>query len=336
MIDSTDILIIGGGIIGCALFHRLAERSARVILIEQNQLASKTTGDSGGFIRKINTDPFINERSCESFDDYMSSAASCGFVRTGLTTRIANSQLADIYKNTASINKSNYPFTIQRVSPDSLLVYEPAAGHINTRLTCAHWVLEANRHEARHYENMEVLNLLLRGDSVCGVRTNQGDISCNKIILATGYQSMKLLQPFGINPTLSIKSFHYIIYKAAAIYLECAQLDLLDGIYLFPLSNGDLLAGYLNEDRLVDDYFLEHNLDENLASSLHCLLGQKFHWLTGLDYAIKTSFDAFTPDHHGVLDYTKIKGLILATGWSSGGIKIAPAVAKRVIQKLEE
>lgn len=339
MIDKTDILIIGGGIIGCAIFHRLAAMSAKVILIEQNHIASKTTGDSGGFIRKINTDPFISELSCDSFDDYMNNAEFCGFVRTGLTTRIVNPQLADVYKNTASIDKNNYPFAIKRVSPDHLLIYEPAAGCINPRLTCAYWVEIANHYGARHYEHLEVLNLLERGDSVYGVRTTQGDIHCNKIILAAGYQSLKLLQAFGmrdIDVSLSIKSFQYIIYKAAAIHLESAYLDLQDGIYLFPLSNGDLLVGYLYKDSLVVDYLLENRQDEELAKSLHHLLSQTFHWLTRLDYTIKKSFDAYTSDEHGLLDYTSVKGLILATGWSSGGIKIAPAVAKRVIQKLEE
>ncbi len=47
---STDVLVIGGGIVGAASAYHLARRGAAVILLEANQLASGATGRNLGYI----------------------------------------------------------------------------------------------------------------------------------------------------------------------------------------------------------------------------------------------------------------------------------------------
>jgi glycine/D-amino acid oxidase-like deaminating enzyme len=45
---STDVLIIGGGILGCATAHYLAQRSVEVLLIERNALNREASGANAG------------------------------------------------------------------------------------------------------------------------------------------------------------------------------------------------------------------------------------------------------------------------------------------------
>ena len=47
---STDVLVIGGGVVGAASAYHLARRGASVILLEANQLASGATGRNLGYI----------------------------------------------------------------------------------------------------------------------------------------------------------------------------------------------------------------------------------------------------------------------------------------------
>jgi len=43
-----DVLIIGGGIVGCSAAHYLAKRGASVVLLEKNGIGSGASGRSGG------------------------------------------------------------------------------------------------------------------------------------------------------------------------------------------------------------------------------------------------------------------------------------------------
>ncbi len=47
----TDVLIIGGGVIGCATAFHLTRRGAKVTVLERGQIASGMTSKSGGFIQ---------------------------------------------------------------------------------------------------------------------------------------------------------------------------------------------------------------------------------------------------------------------------------------------
>ena len=50
MSTSTDVLIIGGGIVGAATDYHLSRRGAKVILLESDRLASGATGRNLGYI----------------------------------------------------------------------------------------------------------------------------------------------------------------------------------------------------------------------------------------------------------------------------------------------
>ena len=50
MVESTDVLVIGGGIVGAATAYQLAKRGASVTLLEADQLASGATGRNLGYI----------------------------------------------------------------------------------------------------------------------------------------------------------------------------------------------------------------------------------------------------------------------------------------------
>ena len=53
-LKNPDFLIIGGGILGCAIAWNLARRSkSKVLLLERQELATATTSKAAGLIRKI-------------------------------------------------------------------------------------------------------------------------------------------------------------------------------------------------------------------------------------------------------------------------------------------
>src|SRR4051812_5216617 len=54
----TDIVVVGGGIIGAAVTYRLAQAGARVELLDAGQLAGGTSGASFAWLNANNKPPF--------------------------------------------------------------------------------------------------------------------------------------------------------------------------------------------------------------------------------------------------------------------------------------
>src|SRR5260221_512659 len=50
--ESADVVIAGGGIMGCALAYQLAKRDVDVLLIERETLGSQSTGKCAGGVRQ--------------------------------------------------------------------------------------------------------------------------------------------------------------------------------------------------------------------------------------------------------------------------------------------
>ena len=52
MIDQADVVIIGGGINGCALAYELSKKDTKVVVVERSSLAAGATGRCGAGIRQ--------------------------------------------------------------------------------------------------------------------------------------------------------------------------------------------------------------------------------------------------------------------------------------------
>jgi glycine/D-amino acid oxidase-like deaminating enzyme len=78
----SSITIVGAGIVGCLLFYELAKKyGKRVILLEENDIASGTTGASGGFVDLRQGDSFNQACAQYAYQYYkgMAQEADIGF-----------------------------------------------------------------------------------------------------------------------------------------------------------------------------------------------------------------------------------------------------------------
>ncbi len=55
--DHADVVVIGGGIVGCATAYYLARRRAKVVLVERGDLAGGQSSRAWGFVRQQGRDP---------------------------------------------------------------------------------------------------------------------------------------------------------------------------------------------------------------------------------------------------------------------------------------
>lgn len=348
----ADIIVIGGGISGCAILYELSRaKKHTVALLDSGQIAAATTGESGGYIRKFNLDPHLQNLAAESFDYYQRFAqevgGSCEFQRTGLVSRVSLDILPSLMPQIEALRASGHGIVVSNAPPtnnlrqqaynqgDSAFIYEPTLGNINTKLACHSFVQAACNNGAAVLENTPVKKIIAASNGIYAAQTPAGIIECQTVILSAGAWSKDLLQDLPIDESrITARSFQYNIYKDAARYLDIAFMDNIAGFYIAPFRNGSLFLGSLGEDQVVVKSHYDHEINNNLSNQLHNLLQNHFPWVTMIEsISAKRSYDAFTDDGYGVVkSFKELPGLIVATGWSSGGIKSAPAIAKEVVR----
>ena len=53
----SDVVIVGGGIVGCATAYYLARRGIRPLLVEKGDVGGEQSGRNWGFVRQQGRDP---------------------------------------------------------------------------------------------------------------------------------------------------------------------------------------------------------------------------------------------------------------------------------------
>src|SRR3990170_1652660 len=55
--QKADVVVLGGGIVGCAAAYYLAKRGIRAVLLEKGEIAGEQSGRNWGFVRQQGRDP---------------------------------------------------------------------------------------------------------------------------------------------------------------------------------------------------------------------------------------------------------------------------------------
>ena len=144
MADTTDILIIGGGVQAASLAFHLAQRGASVTVLEKQHVAAGATGRSSGLVR-MHYDTEVNSRlaweSFQYFRDWKERVGGeCGFTRTGFIQIVPIEQEAALRANVLMHQRIGIPALVvtaedvKRLAPSfttgdfKVAAYEPEVG----------------------------------------------------------------------------------------------------------------------------------------------------------------------------------------------------------------
>lgn len=91
-------------------------------------------------------------------------------------------------------------------------VYFPDEAHVEPLKTVEHLVHLARRHGATVHAHTEVLDLVRRHGKIETIRTTAGDLSCDRVVLATGAWTGRIARSVGLHiPMLSGKGYALIV-----------------------------------------------------------------------------------------------------------------------------
>lgn len=216
MSTSTDVLVIGGGIVGAATAYHLSKRGATVTLLESDRLASGATGRNLGYIwlhtRRVGPEldlAMATRNELESLPEelgadfglrtnggliYFKTEAQAVVMREFVEARIADGvpmQLLD----------GDEAREIAPILPDSVLgaSFCPLDAQLDPRRYVQAFAAAAQRHGARVVEGASARAFETDGGRITRVLTDIGPISAGKVVLAAGAWSPSFAAQLGLD-----------------------------------------------------------------------------------------------------------------------------------------
>ncbi len=211
----NEIVVIGGGVIGCSIAWHLAMKGARVTLLEQGALASGASGASAGGVRQQGRDlrelPIAIRAIArwERLEDELD--ADLHYRREGHLTVIEYEEdMPAVEESVAAQREVGLALDIvtganlRELAPglaDTVIAatYSPNDGHANPILTTQAFARAAAREGARIRTGVAVTGIEVAGGRVIGVETDAGPVPCDHLVLAAGLWSPLLAGPLGID-----------------------------------------------------------------------------------------------------------------------------------------
>ncbi|MEM1274224.1 MAG: FAD-dependent oxidoreductase [Pseudomonadota bacterium] len=271
MKQSTKVVVIGGGIAGCAtLYHLTQEGWDDVMLLERDELTSGTTWHSAAQVTNFGTNQTMIGLKSHSIALYRMLAEDPDYPINyhygdgGI--RLANTEdQMDGYRHFASMARGmGVDFEIidaaecarrhPLISTDNLIggLWDPHDGDIDPAQLCQALARRARAAGAEIHRNTEVSGLRQRADHSWLVETTRGEIHTEIIVNAGGYRVNEIAAMMGVHhPVASMEHQYSVTDEIAAIRDAGHRMPLLrcpiSDYYCRQERNG-LLVGFYEQD----------------------------------------------------------------------------------------
>ena len=264
------VLVIGGGVVGVSTLYHLTKKGwTDVALIERTELTAGSTWHAAGLLPLFNMSYTVGQLHKYSVDLYKRLPAETGqdvsFHVTGnLRLATCRERMDEYQKYCGTANTIGVPFEVitpQQVKelwplvqlggdPDTPALvgalYHPDDGHIAPADLTMALRKGARTAGAEIYEHTEGLGIERTASGEWRVRTSNGDITAEHLVLATGNYARQTGRLLGLNVPAIPVEHQYIVYDEST---ELKAYRQAGGRELAVLRESDK-SYYLREERM--------------------------------------------------------------------------------------
>jgi glycine cleavage system aminomethyltransferase T/glycine/D-amino acid oxidase-like deaminating enzyme len=357
--DRARVVVIGGGVGGCAIVYWLTKLGwGDVLLVERADLTSGSTFHSAGLVGQLRGSLSLTKMMMNSVELYRTLGDEVG-LETGWhevgSLRLASSQerIEELARQAGWAKTFGLPLELisaaeaqalfPPMSTDGVLgaAYLPTDGYIDpSQLTFA-LAEGARRGGAEIATNTRVTGIDLERGKVRAVETDQGQIETEIVVDAGGMFAAELGALAGVVVPVVPMAHEYLITRPAGLPLDLPTMrdpSLL--VYFRGESGGLIMGGYertpapwglegippdFNGKLLEEDWERFEELLENAIVRVPMLAEAEVVRLVN-------GPEAFTPDGEFILGPTDVRGLWVAAGFCAHGLAGAGGMGRLVAE----
>lgn len=354
MPDAADVLVVGGGLMGCATAYHLARAGAAVTLVERRaHPGQETTACSGAIIRAHYGVPELVTLALEANKRYARFAEEvglpCGFVQSGYSVLVDASDeqtLRDMVAmhqslgvNASLIAPDDLPALVPAVRTDdvSLVAYEPDGGFANPTLTVAAYAARAGQLGAKMRFERAVVAAARAGSGWRVTLSDGENVSAGQVVLCTGNWSRPVGALFGLDLPVTPVRAQIVVLERPGSFRGVFPVvsDLVNLAYFRTDGAHGMWVGSSDSADLQDALPRPEGYDEGVAAQTVAdarrKAGLRFAGMDAADKGgVQRAFSGLyetTPDWQPIMDSFG-DGLHAAVGFSGHGFKLGPVVGE--------
>jgi heterotetrameric sarcosine oxidase gamma subunit len=225
----AEVVVIGGGIIGCSTAYHLArDHHADVVLIERGRLTGGSTWHAAGLVGQLRSSASITQVLRYSVDLYKRLETETGFAtgwrETGCLRLACNEERWTEFRRQATTARS-FGLEMHLLSPaearamwpliaaDDLVgaTFMPSDGQAGPSDIAQALAVGARIHGARLIERIGCNGFLIENGRTAGVETTAGIIRCDKVVLCAGMWSRQIAAVAGVSVPLQAVKHQYVV-----------------------------------------------------------------------------------------------------------------------------
>ncbi len=346
MKQSADVVIIGGGVMGCSILYNLARLGiTNSLLVERDVLGSGSTGRSQAICRMHYSNPVTASMAWESLKVFTNFGemvgGSSGFVQTGylvivepidrpgLERNIAMQQELGIDTRIVSAADVAQLAPMVGVDEEEGLAWEPQSGYADPYQVTTSYASRAREMGAEVMLRNPATGIEISGGRVVAVTTSQGRVETPVAVVAAGPGSRREMAKVGVDLPLST-----VRHQVATVTRPLDRIpyhpivgDIAQSFSFRPDGSSMTLVGF-GEDEEADVESYNQGLDmDGVAETLDRLARRMPAMSDSYFRGGWSGLFTVTPDWHPILDRVSgIEGLYCAVGFSGHGFKLSPMI----------
>jgi glycine cleavage system aminomethyltransferase T/glycine/D-amino acid oxidase-like deaminating enzyme len=361
----AQIVIIGGGIVGCSTAYHLTKIGYRdVLLLERKELGSGTTWAAAGLLAQLRQNAEMTNLAKYAIELYAKleeeTGINTGFVRTGALGVCQTKDRRHEWLRGAAMAKAFGVEMYEIGLPEAAAMvpgmstagletafYLPNDGQVDPIGTTTALAKGARSGGATIVENCKVTGISTRGGRVVGVETEYGAIACEHVVCCAGMWSRQIGQWLDLSlPMFPAEHMHAITLPIKGIKKHFPTVRDFDGRTYFREESGGILLGGFEEvakpygrkgipenwkfTRLPEDW-------DQFEPFMECGF-QRFPDLeTAQIRHLEVCAESFTPDNAFLIgEAPGIRNFFVGCGMNSVGIASSAGVGRALAQWIDQ
>ena len=347
MIETADVVIIGGGVMGTSTAYHLAKRGCKdIVLVERDQLASGSTALSAGGIRlQFSLEPNIrmSMESLQTFEHFAEEFdAEIDFRQHGyLFLATEPNDWAEFQANVAIQQRTGVPVRllsprdIRDMAPylcldDALgATFCPRDGYADPYSVAMGFARQARRLRVRICEETEALDIKVSNGKVRAVVTNKGEIATPVVVNVAGPWAAQVGRMAGLE--LPVQPYRRQVFVTAPFDDLPREIPMIIDFapsFYFRREGASILMGMTDKDEPPS---FNMNFDLKFLVKVADKAAYRAPVLDRADFMRGWGgLYAITPDDNPIIgkDIGGLEGLYCAVGFSGHGFMQSPAVGR--------
>jgi glycine oxidase len=336
-----NVVVVGGGIVGCMTAMALVKRGCQVTIVERNQIASQTSGEAswagGGILSALLPWMYLDQvnhlvlKGAKLYPEVCQQLLE----ETGIDPEYTRSGMLikpNFELETALNWCKRFNVPIEVVGDDLLLTDVAQVRNPRMMRALKAWLI---KHQVKIIEQTQLLPLVETELKQAGVvkswQTATGEtIEADTFVVTSGAWSYELLKETAL--TLNIKPMRGQIVLYQLPPEESVQnIVYQNGFYLVPRRDGHLIAGSTLED-VGFDIGVTEAVKQELKAKAEAIMPKL------KDFPIVRHWSGLrpgTPDNLPTIEvHPTISNLYLNTGHFRYGLTMSPACAEMIAEQI--